>query len=221
MNYIPSEKDTQTLRKELGIAYWLEDTQVNVKKAKVSTIEDFDLDIDVTNINDEHRWIEVKSAESIDEANGITGKTYQGQIAYIDAELQNQSAYNAYTNVPPEFANIRMWLINNTPSSTNDFKFMPKWRKIQSKKAWFVLITLDKVYIYTFQDLMNAFVGNVYFNSFTDFMNRPKNQRKKWQRKAAIDLDKATRVYDRAKFEPYFKAAMDKILFWKQCDNIC
>lgn len=221
MNYIPLEKDTQTLRKELGIAYWLEDTQVNVKKAKVSTIEDFDLDIDVTNINDEHTWIEIKSAESIDEANGITGKTYQGQIAYIDAELQNQSAYNAYTNVPPEFANIRMWLINNTPSSTNDFKFMPKWRKIQEKKAWFVLITLDKVYIYTFQDLMNAFVGNVYFNSYTDYLNRPKNQRKKWQRKAAIDLDKATRVYDRAKFEPYFDKADKQIIKWKQYDNIC
>ena len=221
MNYIPSEKDTQTLRKELGIAFWLQDTQVNVKKAKVSTIEDFDLDIDVTTINDDHIWIEVKSAESIDEANGITGKTYQGQIAYIDAELQNQSAYNAYTNVPTEFANIRMWLINNTPSSTNDFKFMPKWKKIQEKKAWFVLITLDRVYIYTFEDLNKAFVGNVYFNSFTDFLHRPKNQRKKWQRKALIDLDKALKVYPRETFEPYFKAAMQKIIKWKQCDNVC
>lgn len=221
MNYIPNEKDTKTLRKELGIAYWLEDTQVNVKKAKVSTIEDFDLDIDITNINDEHTWIEVKSAESMDQTNGITGKTYQGQIAYIDAELQNQSAYNAYTNVPPEFANIRMWLINNTPSTTTDFKYMPKWKKIQEKKAWFVLITLDKVYIYTFEDLMNSFVGNVYFNSYTDFLNRSKNQRKKWQRKAAIDLDKATRVYDRAKFEPYFDKADRQIIQWKMYDNVC
>ena len=221
MLLLPDTKDTQTLRKELGIAFWLQDTQVNVKSAKVSTIEDFNLDIDVTNINDEHIWIEVKSSESMDQTNGITGKTYNGQIAYIDAEFQNQSAYNAYTNVPPEFANIRMWLINNTPSSTNDFKFMPKWRKIQEKNAWFVLITLDKVYIYTFQDLMNAFVGNVYFNSFTDYLNRPKTQKKKWNRKALIDLDKATRTYDRAKFEPYFDRADKQIIYWKQCDNVC
>ena len=221
MNYLPLEKDTKTLRKELGVAYWLEDTQVNVKKAKVTLIEDFNLDIDVTNINDEHTWIEVKSEESMDQVHGITGKTYQGQIAYIDAELQNQSAYNAYTNVPPEFANIRMWLINNTPSKTNDFKYMSKWRKIQEKKAWFVLITLDKVYIYTFEDLNKAYCGNVYFNSYTDYLNRPKTQKKKWQRKAAIDLDKATRVYDRAKFEPYFDKADKQIIYWKQCDNIC
>ena len=221
MNYLPLEKDTKTLRKELGIAYWLEDTQVNVKKAKVSTIEDFDLDIDVTSIDGNHTWLEVKSAESMDQTNGITGKTYQGQIAYIDAELQNQSAYNTYTNVPSKFANIRMWLINNTPSKTNDFKYMSKWRKIQEKKAWFVLITLDRVYIYTFEDLNKAFVGNIYFNSYKDFLNRPKNQKKKWNRKAAIDLDKATRVYDRAKFEPYFDKAMKKIIKWKQYDNIC
>lgn len=221
MLLLPDTKDTQTLRKELGVAYWLEDTQVNVKKAKVSTIEDFDLDIDVTSIDGNHTWIEVKSAESMDQTNGITGKTYQGQIAYIDAELQNQSAYNAYTNVPPEFANIRMWLINNTPSTTNDFRYMPKWKKIQTKKAWFILITLDKVYLYTFEDLMKAYCGNVYFNSFTDYLNRPKNQKKKWQRKAAIDLDKATRVYDRAKFEIYFNAAMQKIIQWKIYDNIC
>ena len=221
MLLLPNFKDEQTLRKELGIAYWLEDTQVNVKKAKVSTIEDFGLDIDVTNINDEHIWIEVKSAEAMDQVHGITGKTYQGQIAYIDAELQNQSAYNAYTNVPPEFANIRMWLINNTPSKTTDFKYMPKWKKIQEKKAWFVLITLDKVYIYTFEDLNKAFVGNVYFNSYTDYLNRPKNQKKKWNRKAAIDLDKATRVYDRAKFEPYFDNAYKQIIQWKMYDNVC
>lgn len=218
---LPKQKNDKVLSKEMGVAYWLEDTQVNVKKAKVSTIEDFDLDIDVTNINDEHTWIEVKGAESIDEANGITGKTYQGQIAYIDAELQNQSAYNAYTNVPPEFANIRMWLINNTPSSTNDFKFMPKWKKIQEKKAWFVLITLDRVYIYTFEDLNKSFVGNIYFNSYTDYLNRPKTQQKKWQRKAAINLDKATRVYDRKIFEPYFDRADKQIIKWKQYDNIC
>ena len=221
MNYLPLDKDPKVLSKEMGIAYWLEDTQVNVKKAKVTTIEDFNLDIDVTSIDGNHTWIEVKSAESMDQVNGITGKTYQGQIAYIDAELQNQSAYNAYTNVPPEFANIRMWLINNTPSSTNDFKFMPKWRKIQEKNAWFVLITLDKVYIYTFEDLNKAYCGNIYFNSYTDYLNRPKTQKKKWQRKAAIDLDKATRVYDRKVFEPYFDKAMQKILFWKQCDNVC
>ena len=218
---LPKQKNDKVLMKEMGIAYWLEDTQVNVKKAKVTTIEDFNLDIDVTSIDGNHTWIEVKSAESIDEANGITGKTYQGQISYIDAELQNQSAYNAYTNVPPEFANIRMWLINNTPSSTNDFKFMSKWKKIQEKKAWFVLITLDRVYIYTFEDLNKAFVGNIYFNSFTDFLNRPKTQKKKWQRKAAINLDKATRVYHRETFEPYFDKAMEKIIYWKQCDNVC
>ena len=218
---LPKEKDPKVLSKEMGVADWLEDTQVNVKKAKVTTIEDFNLDIDVTTINDDHIWIEVKGAESIDEANGITGKTYQGQIAYIDAELQNQSAYNAYTNVPPEFANIRMWLINHTLSSTKEFKYMPKWKKIQEKKAWFVLITLDRVYIYTFEDLNKAFVGNIYFNSFTDYLNRPKTQQKKWQRKAVIDLDKATRVYDRKIFEPYFNAAMDKIIRWKQCDNVC
>lgn len=221
MIFLPKEKDPKVLSKELGIAYWLEDTQVNVKKAKVTTIEDFELDIDVTNINDEHTWIEVKSAESMDQTNGITGKTYQGQIAYIDAELQNQSAYNAYTNVPPQYANIRMWLINNTPSTTNDFRYMPKWKKIQTKKAWFILITLDKVYIYTFEDLNKAFVGNVYFNSYTDFLNRSKNQTKKWQRKALINLDKALKVYPRDVFEPYFDKAMQKIIKWKQCDNIC
>lgn len=221
MNYIPDEKDRQFLAKEMGIAKWLEDTQVNVKTAHVSTIEDFKLDIDVTNINDEHTWIEVKSAEAIDQKNGITGKTYQGQIAYIDAELQNQSAYNNYTNVPAEYANKRMWLINNTLSSTNEFKYMPKWQKIQSKKAWFVLVTLNHVYIYTFEDLNKAYCGNVYFRSFTDYLNRPKNQKKKWQRKAVIDLDKATRVYDRAVFEPYFQEAMQKIIYWKQCDDAC
>ena len=68
---------------------------------------------------------------------------------------------------------------------------------------------------------MNAFVGNVYFNSFTDFLHRPKTQKKKWQRKAAIDLDKATRVYDRAKFEPYFDRADKQIIKWKICDDRC
>lgn len=220
MLLLPNEKDSKTLRKELGVAYWLEDTQVNVKKAKVSTIEDFDLDIDVTSIDGNHTWIEVKSSESMDQVNGITGKTYQGQIAYIDAELQNQSAYNNYTNVPPQYANIRMWLINHTPSKTNDFRYMSKWRKIQEKKAWFVLITLDRVYIYTFEDLNKAYCGNIYFNSYRDYLNRPKNQKKKWQRKAAIDLDKATRVYDRKIFEPYFDRADRQIIYWKQCDNV-
>ena len=87
--------------------------------------------------------------------------------------------------------------------------------------AWLFLVCNENVYIFDNDSLQKAFVGNIYFNSYTDYLHRPKNQKKKWQRKAAINLDKATRVYDRAKFEPYFDKAMDKILFWKQCDNVC
>ena len=88
-------------------------------------------------------------------------------------------------------------------------------------RAWLFLICNENVYVFDNDSLQKAFEANVYFNSYVDYLNRPKNQEKKWQRKALINLDKALKVYDRKVFEPYFNAAMDKIIYWKQCDNVC
>ena len=158
----------------------------------------------------------------MDEIHGITGKTFNGLISYIDTEFQNQSQYNKYTQVPENLRNKRFWLINNRKcDNTIDFKYQPKWLKLMTTRAWLFLVCQEHIYVFDNDSLQNAFECNVYFNSFTDYLNRPKTQQKKWQRKALIDLDKALKVYPREVFEPYFDKAMQKIIKWKQCDNIC
>lgn len=221
MNYIPNEKDSKTLRKELGIKYWLEDTQVNVKKAKVSIYEDGDLDIEYSTNDGRSGYVEVKSAESMNEIHGVTGESFSGQIAYIDTEFQNQSSYNNYTSVPDFLRGKRFWLINNRRcDNTIDFKYLPKWQKLMRTGAWLFLICQEHIYVFDHDSLQKAFETNVYFNSYTDYLHRPKDQQKKWSRKALIDLDKALKVYKRETFEPFFEKAMQKIIYWKQCDNV-
>ena len=219
---LPKEKDPNVLSKEMGVAAWMEETQMIIKSAKASIYENEDLDINYETIDGRTGYVEVKSAESMNEIHGITGKTYNGQIAYIDTEFQNQSQYNRYTAVPDFLRGKRFWLINNRRcDNTTDFKYLPKWQKLMTNRAWLFLICQENVYIFDNDSLQKAFETNVYFNSYTDYLNRPKDQQKKWQRKALINLDKALKVYPRETFEPYFNAAMEKILFWKQCDNIC
>ena len=221
MIFLPKEKDPKVLSKEMGVAAWMEDTQMAIKKAKASIYEDGDLDIKYETIDGRTGYIEVKSAESMNEIHGITGKTYCGQIAYIDTEFQNQSQYNKYTAVPEFLRGKRFWLLNNKRcDNTVDFKYLPKMQKLLRTGAWLFLICNENVYIFGPDSLQKAFECNVYFNSYTDYLNRPKNQEKKWQRKALINLDKALKVYDRKVFEPYFDKAMDKIIKWKMCDNI-
>ena len=219
---LPKEKDTKVLSKEMGVAAWMEQTQMSIKTAKASVYEDGDLDIKYETIDGRTGFVEVKSAESMNEIQGVTGKTFNGLISYIDTEFQNQSQYHNYTSVPEHLRGKRFWLINNRRcDGTTDFKFLPKWQKLLRTGAWLFLICQEHVYIFDHDSLQNAFECNVYFDSYTDFLNRSKNQKKKWQRKALINLDKALKVYDRSVFEPYFDKAMQKILFWKQCDNIC
>ena len=219
---LPKEKDPNVLSKEMGIADWMQSTQMIIKSAKASIYENEELDINYETIDGRTGYVEVKSAESMNEIHGITGKTYNGQIAYIDSEFQNQSNYNKYTQVPEHLRGKRFWLINNRRcDNTINFKYLPKWQKLLTTRAWLFLICQEHVYVFDHDSLKKAFVGNVYFNSYTDYLNRPKDQEKKWQRKALINLDKALKVYPRETFEPYFNAAMEKILFWKQCDNIC
>ena len=219
---LPKEKDCKVYAKELGVAMWLKETQMNIKDTKTSPYEFQELDIEYQTIDNRTGYIEVKSAESMNEIHGITGKTFNGQIAYIDSELQNQSNYNHYTAVPEHLRGKRFWLLNNRRcDSTTDFKFLPKFQKLMQTGAWLFLICAEHVYVFDHDALQKAFECNVYFDSYTDFLNRSKTQQKKWNRKALIDLDKALKVYKRETFEPYFKAAMQKIIYWKQCDNIC
>lgn len=218
---IPKQKNDKVLAKEMGVAAWMEQTQMNVKSAKASIYEDGGLDIEYTTHDGRVGYIEVKSAESMSEIHGITGKTYNGLISYIDTEFQNQSSYNCYTTVPDFLRGKRFWLLNNRRcDNTTDFKFLPKWKKLLRTGAWLFLICAEHIYIFDHDALQKAFEANVYFNSYTDYLNRPKTQEKKWQRKALINLDKALKVYDRKVFEAYFNAAMDKIIKWKMCDNI-
>lgn len=219
---LPKEKNPKVLSKEMGIAYWMEQTQMSIKTAKASVYEDGGLDIEYQTIDGRTGFVEVKSAESMNEIHGITGQSYNGQIAYIDSEFQNQSSYNKYTAVPEHLRGKRFWLLNNRRcDSTIDFKFLPKFKKLMTTGAWLFLICQENVYVFDHDALQKAFECNVYFDSYTDFLNRSKTQQKKWQRKALIDLDKALKVYDRKVFEPYFDKAMQKIIHWKQCDNIC
>ena len=218
---LPKEKDPKVLSKEMGVAAWMEETQMIIKSAKASIYEDGGLDIEYSTNDGRSGFVEVKSAEAMNEIHGITGKTYNGQIAYIDTEFQNQSQYHKYTQVPEHLRNKRFWLLNNRRcDNTTDFKYLPKWQKLMRTGAWLFLVTKDNVYIFDNGALQKAFEVNVYFNSFTDYLNRPKDQQKKWQRKALINLDKALKVYDRKVFEPYFDKAMDKIIKWKMCDNV-
>ena len=219
---LPKEKDPKVLSKEMGVADWMESTQINIKKAKASIYEDGLLDIEYSTNDGRSGFVEIKSAESMNEIQGITGKTFNGLISYIDSEFQNQSQYHKYTQVPEHLRNKRFWLLNNRRcDNTTDFKYLPKWQKLMRTGAWLFLVCNENVYIFGPDSLQKAFECNVYFNSYTDYLNRPKNQQKKWQRKALINLDKALKVYDRSTFEPYFDKAMDKIIKWKQCDNIC
>lgn len=222
MNYLPLEKDTQTLRKEMGVAMWMEETQMIIKTAKASVYEDGDLDIKYETIDGRTGYVEVKSAESMNEIHGITGQSYSGQIAYIDTEFQNQSNYHKYTAVPENLRGKRFWLLNNRRcDNTTDFKYLPKMQKLLRTGAWLFLVCNEHIYVFDHDSLQKAFETNVYFNSYTDYLHRPKNQKKKWNRKALINLDKALKVYDRKIFEAYFDKAMDKIIYWKQCDNVC
>ena len=206
----------------MGVAAWMEQTQMNIQTAKASVYENEELDIQYLTIDNRIGYVEIKSAESMNEIHGITGQSYNGQIAYIDTEFQNQSPYNNYTAVPEHLRNKRFWLINNRKcDNTIDFKYQPKWLKLMTTRAWLFLVCQEHIYVFDNDSLQNAFECNVYFNSFTDYLNRPKTQQKKWQRKALIDLDKALKVYPREVFEPYFDKAMQKIIKWKQCDNIC
>lgn len=219
---LPKEKDPKVLSKELGIAYWMESTQMNIKTAKASIYEDGDLDIEYETNDGRVGYVEVKSAESMNEIHGITGESYYSQISYIDTEFQNQSQYNKYTQVPEFLRGKRFWLINNRRcDSTTDFKYLPKWAKLMRTGAWLFLVCAEHIYVFDNDALQKAFECNIYFDSYTDYLNRPKNQQKKWQRKALINLDKALKVYDRKVFEPYFNAAMEKIIKWKMCDNVC
>ena len=222
MIFLPKEKEPKVLSKEMGVAMWMESTQMVIKSAKASIYEDGGLDIEYSTNDGRVGYVEVKSAESMNEIHGITGKTYNGQIAYIDTEFQNQSQYHKYTVVPDFLRGKRFWLLNNRRcDNTTDFKYLPKWQKLMRTRAWLFLICNENVYVFDNDSLQKAFEANVYFNSYVDYLNRPKNQEKKWQRKALINLDKALKVYDRKVFEPYFNAAMDKIIYWKQCDNVC
>ena len=222
MIFLPKEKEPKVLSKEMGVAMWMESTQMVIKSAKASIYEDGGLDIEYSTNDGRVGYVEVKSAESMNEIHGITGKTYNGQIAYIDTEFQNQSQYHKYTVVPDFLRGKRFWLLNNRRcDNTTDFKYLPKWLKLMTTRAWLFLICNENVYVFDNDSLQKAFEANVYFNSYVDYLNRPKNQEKKWQRKALINLDKALKVYDRKVFEPYFNAAMDKIIYWKQCDNVC
>lgn len=222
MLLLPKEKDPKVLSKEMGIAMWMEETQMIIKTAKASVYEDGDLDIKYETIDGRVGYVEVKSAESMNEIHGITGASFNGQIAYIDSEFQNQSSYNKYTAVPEYLRGKRFWLINNRRcDNTIDFKFLPKWLKLLRTGAWLFLICNEHVYIFDNDSLQKAFECNVYFNSYTDYLNRPKNQKKKWNRKALINLDKALKVYKRETFEPFFEKAMQKIIYWKQCDDVC
>ena len=219
---LPREKNAKVLSKEMGVAMWMEETQMVIKTAKASVYENGELDIQYLTIDNRIGYVEVKSAESMDEIHGITGQSYNGQIAYIDTEFQNQSNYLKYTAVPEHLKGKRFWLINNRKcDNTIDFKYLPKMQKLMTTGAWLFLVCQEHIYVFDNESLQKAFETNVYFNSFTDYLNRPKTQQKKWQRKALIDLDKALKVYPRETFEPYFDKAMQKILFWKQCDNIC
>lgn len=219
---LPKEKDAKVLSKEMGVAMWMESTQMSIKTAKASVYENGELDIKFETIDGRTGFVEVKSAESMNEIQGVTGQSYNGQIAYIDSEFQNQSNYHNYTSVPEHLRNKRFWLINNRKcDNTIDFKFLPKWEKLMQTGAWLFLICQEHIYVFGHDSLQKAFECNVYFDSYTDFLNRPKNQQKKWNRKALIDLDKALKIYDRKVFEPYFDKAMKKIIKWKQCDNVC
>lgn len=219
---LPKEKDPKVLMKEMGVAAWMEQTQMIIKTAKASVYEDGDLDIKYETIDGRTGFVEVKSAESMNEIHGITGQSFNGQIAYIDSEFQNQSNYNHYTSVPENLRGKRFWLINNRKcDNTVDFKYLPKMQKLLRTGAWLFLICQENVYVFDNDSLQKAFECNVYFDSYTDYLNRPKNQQKKWQRKALIDLDKALKVYPRETFEPYFDKAMQKIIKWKICDDIC
>ena len=219
---IPREKDAKVLSKEMGVAAWMESTQMSIKTAKASVYEDGDLDIKYETIDGRVGFIEVKSAESMNEIHGITGQSYCGKIAYVDSEFQNQSQYNHYTSVPEHLRGKRFWLLNNRRcDNTTEFKYLPKWKKLMTNRAWLFLICAEHIYVFDHNSLQNAFECNIYFDSFTDYLNRPKTQQKKWQRKALINLDKALKVYDRKVFEPYFDKAMQKIIKWKQCDNVC
>ncbi len=218
---LPRQKDDKVLMKEMGVADWMESTQMIIKSAKASIYEDGDLDIKYETIDGRSGLVEVKSAESMNEIYGITGQSYNGLISYIDTEFNNQSSYNKYTAVPEHLRNKRFWLLNNRRcDNTIDFKYLPKWQKLMRTGAWLFLVTKEHIYVFDNDSLQKAFETNVYFNSYTDYLNRPKDQQKKWNRKALINLDKALKVYDRKVFEPYFNAAMDKIIYWKQCDNI-
>lgn len=219
---LPRQKDDKVYAKELGVAMWMKDTQMIIKNTKTSPYEFGDLDIEYSTNDGRVGYVEVKSAESMNEICGITGKTFNGLISYIDTEFQNQSNYNKYTQVPDFLRGKRFWLLNNRRcDNTIDFKFLPKMQKLLRTGAWLFLVSNENVYIFDNDSLQKAFECNVYFNSYTDYLNRPKDQEKKWQRKALINLDKALKVYDRSAFEPYFDKAMDKIIYWKQCDNVC
>lgn len=219
---LPKEKDPKVLSKEMGVAAWMESTQMIIQSAKASVYENEELDIQYLTIDNRIGYVEVKSAESMDEIHGVTGESYNGQISYIDTEFQNQSNYHKYTSVPEHLRNKRFWLINNRICDhTVDFKFLPKWEKLMQTMAWLFLVCADHIYVFDHESLQKAFECNIYFNSYVDFLNRPKNQEKKWSRKALINLDKALKVYKRETFKPYFDKAMQKIIHWKQCDDIC
>ena len=219
---LPKKKDDKVYAKELGVAMWMKDTQMSIKNTKTSPYEFEELDIEYETVDGRVGYVEVKSAESMNEICGITGKTYNGQIAYIDTEFQNQSQYNKYCTVPENLRDKRFWLINNRRcDGATDFKYLPKMQKLMRTGAWLFLVCNEHIYIFDTDSLQKAFECNVYFNSYTDYLNRPKDQQKKWQRKALINLDKALKVYPRDVFEPYFDKAMDKIIQWKQYDNIC
>ena len=128
---IPKEKDTKVLSKEMGVAAWMESTQMIIKSAKASVYENGELDIQYETIDNRIGYVEIKSAESMNEIQGVTGQSYNGQIAYIDADLQNQSNYHKYTQVPENLRNKRFWLLNNRRcDNTIDFKYLPKWQKL-------------------------------------------------------------------------------------------
>ena len=97
---LPKEKNPKVLSKEMGVASWMEDTQMAIKKAKASIYEDGLLDIEYTTIDGRTGYVEVKSAESMNEIHGITGQSFNNLISYVDAEFYNQSNSNNYTSVP-------------------------------------------------------------------------------------------------------------------------
>ena len=141
-------------------------TQMIIKSAKASIYEDGGLDIEYQTIDGRTGYVEVKSAESMNEIHGITGESYNGLISYIDTDFNNQSSYNKYTAVPEHLRNKRFWLLNNRRcDNTVDFKYLPKWKKLMRTRAWLFLICAEHIYVFDHDALQKAFECNIYFDS--------------------------------------------------------